>query len=164
MRLIKTTNLHICLYHFNHKDKKEKKNMENFIPFLPSPMRWNMKRHWKGHVTCDITTIKLWQKNIQYGKNKCVCRSVLWHKQAKHFKTFFFYSVLCFCTNMTNQSSHSKRNIEKFLSFLNGSYRYSFRINSSSEEGGLPRVDIFLTLTGQLQLTVIFIHVSVNIK
>lgn len=66
---------------------------------------------------------------------------------------------------MTNQSIHYKRNTEKFFFFfLDESYCYSFRINSSSEEGGLPRVDIFLTLTGQLQLTVIFIDVSVNVK
>lgn len=42
------------------------------------------------------------------------------------------------------------------------SYRDPFRINSSSEEGGLPSIHIFLTLTGQLQLTIVLINIPVD--
>lgn len=47
---------------------------------------------------------------------------------------------------------------------LNISYSDSFRINSGSEEGGLPSINIFLTLTGQLQLTVVLIYIPVDIQ
>lgn len=45
---------------------------------------------------------------------------------------------------------------------LNQSHRDTFGVNSSSEERRLPRVDVFLTLTGQLQLTVVLVHIPVD--
>lgn len=42
------------------------------------------------------------------------------------------------------------------------SHRDAFRINSGSEEGGLPSVHVLLTLTGQLQLTVVLVNVPVD--
>lgn len=42
------------------------------------------------------------------------------------------------------------------------SYGDPFRVNSGSEEGGLPSINVFLTLTCQLQLTVVLVHIPVD--
>ena len=72
-----------------------------------------------------------------------------------HCRTFSTFScpyLLCACIK-------KKKKLKKKLS--KRSYRDALRINSGPEEGRLPGIDILLTLTGQLQLTVVLVHVPV---
>ena len=43
-------------------------------------------------------------------------------------------------------------------------YRDAFRIHPGSKEGGLPPIYVVLSLAGQLQLTVVLIHIPVDTK
>lgn len=112
----------------------------------------------RGQIQChmwDLTTLKQTPNKHHNNNNAHVMRMVsycIWlaiNPTEKYCICIHFPIPLAYiCMQETNT--------------LKGSYRDPLRINSSSEEGGLPSIDIFLTLTGQLQLTIVLINIPVD--